>query len=73
MTLEEALALMPPLWEAIERSILEHVAADIIAAGFNEDDVRHEIEKVARLLRQGHTERLETAAAMLKCGAIRLQ
>jgi hypothetical protein len=73
VTLEEALAIMPPIWEAIERTVLEQVAADAIAAGFNRDDVRQEIGKLARLLREGHAERLETAAAMLKTGAISLQ
>lgn len=73
LTLEEALALMPPVWDAIERTVLDKVEADAIAAGFNKDDVHREIGKLARLLREGHAERLETAAAMLKTGAIRLQ
>jgi hypothetical protein len=73
LTLDEALAMMPPLWEAFERTILEQVAADAVAAGFNEDDVRREIETRARLLREGRPARLETAKQMLEAHASSLQ
>jgi hypothetical protein len=66
LTLEQALAMMPPLWEAIERTILEHVAAEVIAAGFAEADVRLAIEQRARLLRESRPGRLETAKQMLE-------
>jgi hypothetical protein len=69
LTLEEALALMERVWAAFERSVLEHVAADAIAQGFDAADVRLVIEGRARALREGRAARLETAAAMLKAHA----
>jgi len=69
MTLEEALGLMQPIWAEIERTVLEHVAAQAIADGFDQDAVRHVIENLAHQLREGHVNRLETAAAMLRARA----
>jgi hypothetical protein len=73
MTLEECLAMMPPIWAEIERTVLEHVAAQAIADGFDQDAVRHVIENLAHQLRAGHANRLETAAAMLRARATSLQ
>lgn len=73
MTLEEALGLMPALWNDLERHVLEHVAAQAVAAGFDEDAVRHVIQHLAQLLREQHAQRVETAAAMLRARATTLQ
>jgi hypothetical protein len=69
LTLDECLEIIGRAWGAIETSVLEQVAADAIAQGFDAADVRLVIEERARVLRDGHADRLETAAAMLKAHA----
>jgi hypothetical protein len=73
LTLTEALAMMERVWDEVERTILEHVRAEVIAEGFNEADVGLVIEKTARRLREGRPARLETARQMLEAGATNLQ
>jgi hypothetical protein len=73
ITLDEALAMMTPIWESIEKSILEQAAADAIAQGFNETDVRRVIETHETMLREGRPARLETAKQMLLAGATSVQ
>jgi hypothetical protein len=73
LTLQEALALMPPVWDAIERTVLEHVAAECIAQGFSPPAVRFLIEEYARALAGGRQQRLETARQMLEARATSLQ
>src|SRR5262249_37540946 len=72
LTLEQALALMPTLWDAIEFTILEHVRGRAIARGFDEGDVSRVIEESARALRTGRAARVATAKQMLeqRCAAV---
>jgi hypothetical protein len=69
LTLDECLEIIGRAWGAIETSVLEHVARDALAQGFNAADVRLVIEERARVLRESRADRLETAAAMLKAHA----
>jgi hypothetical protein len=73
LTLDECLALMPPLWDAFERSVLEHVAAECVAQGFSPPAVRFLIDEYARLLAVNRPQRLETARQMLEARATALQ
>jgi hypothetical protein len=72
-TLDEVLAMMVRVWDAVENSVLEHVAAETIAQGFDAAAVRFVIEEHARLLREGRPARLETARQMLEARALNLQ
>lgn len=73
MTLDECLAMMARVWAAIEHSVFEHVAAEAIAQGFDEADVKLVIERLACVLRDSRPARLETARQMLEARALNLQ
>ena len=73
LTAAEASKFMGQVWDAIMRVTLEQAAAEAVAAGFNEDDVRREIEVKARLLREQRAARLETARQMLEARATQIQ
>ncbi len=73
LTAEQALALMARVWDAFERSVLDHAAAETVAAGFAEDDVHCVIERLARGLRERRPARLETARQMLEARQTSLQ
>jgi hypothetical protein len=68
LTADEASKLMGRVWDTIMRVVLEQAAVEAVAAGFNEDDVRREIEARAQLLREGRAARLKTARLMLEAG-----
>lgn len=73
LTIEQACAAMLQLWAPIERSVLETVAADAIAAGFDEADVKLWIKERARLLRESRADRLEILRQRLETGSTSLQ
>jgi hypothetical protein len=73
LSIEQVCVAMQQTWPAIERAILETVAADAIAAGFDEADIKRVVEARARLLREGRGARIETARLMLEAGATNLQ
>jgi hypothetical protein len=72
LTMDQCLALMGRVWDLVERSALEEVAADAVAAGIPEADVAAMIGERAAALRESRPARLETARAMLeaRCAAI---
>jgi hypothetical protein len=73
LTIDECLAMMPPLWETIERSILEHIEREAVANGANAVVVRFLVEEYARALAAGRPWRLETARQMLESRATSVQ
>ena len=73
ITPPQMFAAMLQSWGEIEGEILERVAADAIAQGFNADDVRREIVTQARELDASRERRLEVLRQMLKSGATHLQ
>jgi hypothetical protein len=73
LTIEQVCTAMLQMWEPIERSVLETVAADAIARGFNEADVRREIETHARELASSRAQRLDTLRQRLRTGSTHLQ
>ena len=72
-TAAECLAMMARVWDAFEQSILDHARAETVAAGFNENDVRLVIERLAQGLRERRPARIETARQMLEARATSLQ
>lgn len=73
LTSAEALAAMTRMLPEIERVALETVAADAIAAGFCEDDVRRMIERHAQVLCKTRADRIETMRQRLAVGSTHLQ
>ena len=71
--MDECLEMMDRIWDLVERSVLEEVAAGAIAHGFNADDVCREIETYAHKLAALRADRLATARLMLEAGATSLQ
>jgi hypothetical protein len=59
--------------DEILRIVLEKVAADLVAKGFDPGCVRFMIDERAELLRAGRPARAETLRQMLAAGATSLQ
>jgi hypothetical protein len=72
-TIAEVLAAMTRMLPEIERVALEAVAANAIAAGFADADVRWAVEKHARLLSETRAERIATIRQRLEVGSTYLQ
>jgi hypothetical protein len=73
LTLDECLAVIERGWDVIEQSVLEHVAAEAVAAGFAAPDVELVVKQYGRLLREGRAARLATAKQMLEAHATSFQ
>jgi len=73
LTLNEAVAVIERGWDVIEQSVLEHVAAEAVAAGFAAADVELIIAQYKRLLVEGRVARVQTARQMLAAHATNIQ
>lgn len=66
LTVEQVCTTVLQVWDEIEDAALKHVAAEAVAAGFAEADIRLAIEGLAYSLRENRARRLEGARVCLE-------